>query len=268
MLKKCVIIFFGIDRRLDLTSCSISENIIKPAQKLFEIECVGHLWSPQVVNNPRSGERGSLEAPRLDLLPRGQYIVERPGPIENENLFNVWKQFGDCWDDNYKSLQNLYWQLQSLDNATRSAFAADPDIAMFVRPDLIYHDNFSSILEHIGQSDCQSKIYTPSWQPHGGLNDRFGIAVGRDAITAYGQRITRAAHFAEETSEPINAEKLLFHVTTGFRKRYMPHRASRVRLDGRIQFEDFSYLGWKLTLRRLLASIVPNMIKKLIRNLM
>lgn len=267
MGAKCIIIFFGIDRRLDLTSDSILNNIVVPARQYFDVECVGHFWSPKVINNIRSSESGRLEAPRLHLLPTGQYVVETPGSIENESLFLEWKKFGDCWGDNFKSLTNLFWQLRSLDIATRLAMLKNPDIAVFVRPDLMYHDDFSATFESICKNGSAPCIYTPFWQPHGGLNDRFSIVIGRNAIGAYGHRFLNAVHFGEKTLEPINAEKLLRHVSNGYKIKRIRHRASRVRLDGRIHSEDFSYLGWKLTLRGLLGRTVPKEIKNLIRKL-
>ena len=246
---KAVIAFYGIDRRLDITAPSIFEQIIRPAQEVFEVQLMAHLWALPSIQNARSGEAGELASPRLALLPPGYYEVEPPLTLASEKGFQVLCRAGDFWQDDFKSLSNLYSQLVSLQCVTTMAMTEKPDCVIFVRPDLLYHDSLATTLQQAAQA--RDTVFLPHWQPHGGFNDRFAIACGEKAILAYGNRLNAAQAYCEATASPLHAEKLVKFVLAGqgIAVRKSSTRASRVRIDGQIKREDFSWHGWKPALR-------------------
>ncbi len=253
----CVIAFFGIDRRLDITAPSIIENIIRPAQEHFQVKLMAHLWSVTSIDNDRSGEKGKLAAPRLSLLPEGEYKIEPPIERAGHPDFQTLCEFGDFWGDGFKSLFNLYSQLVSLTRVTNMALEEKPDYVIFVRPDLLYHDSFEPSLKVVKESEATSIIGLPNWQPHGGFNDRFAICKGRSATEAYGKRLACVLEFCNVSSAPLHSEKLLKYAVTqsNIKVKKISARASRIRIDGRSQVEDFSFYGWKLYLRAWLGKL-------------
>lgn len=250
--RRCALVFFGIDRRLDLTGPAIAENVLVPASALFNVISAGFLWAPGRIENPRSGEAAQLAPPRLDCLPPGDYRCESPLDPTDEPLYYSLAAFGDYWGDGFHSLSNVIFQLESLRRATDMALAQAPDIAVFLRPDLLYLDHFAATLKWAAAAEGPLAL-VPHWQPHGGLNDRFAICIGRPAIMAYGHRIEMALDFCERNAHPLHSEKLLRYALkqSQIPVRRIAQRASRVRVDGHARDEDFSYRGWKPALRGL-----------------
>lgn len=248
--EHCVLAFFGIDRRLDITAPTIHTTVVRPASHLFEVSAAGYLWRPRFLNNRRTAEAGKVHPPRLDLLPRGNYHVEEPLVLEENAEFLRLRSFGDFWHDDFASLGNLYSQLVSLKRLTRMVLAAEPDCAIFLRPDLLYHDSIEPALKKARNAGREG-IALPHWQPHGGLNDRFAVCFGPRAIRAYGERLDSAVDFCVKSSGPLHSERLLrFAVSrANIPVRRVSTRASRVRLDGSSPSEDFSYRGWVSDLR-------------------
>lgn len=247
---KCVVALFGIDRRLDLTSQSLHACVVHPAAQVFDRVLVAHLWDLKRIQNERSRESGELAPPRINLLPQGQYRVEPPIDVANEPGFLALRGYGDFWQDDFRSLANLYSQLVSLQRVTEMALAADPECVVFARPDLLYHDSLLPVLTEARKLG-QDMIFLPHWQPHGGYNDRFAVCYGRAAIRTYGARLEEALPFCRQSGGPLHAEKLLRFAIEGARMpvRRMRVRASRVRLTGEVRREDFSFFGWKPALR-------------------
>lgn len=256
----CAIAFFGIDRRLDLTAASIFKNIVEPAEALFEVKSVGHLWRIQRINNQRSGEFGSFPSPRVSLLPAGEYRIEPPLDLPTIRELQELCRFGDFWQDEFTSLSNLYSQLVSLCRATEMALQLRPSCVIFVRPDLAYHDSLRRALK-VAVAAERELILLPHWQPHGGLNDRFAICCGDRAIRAYGMRLKSARNFCQSTGGALHSERLVrFAIAkAGVQVRTIQARASRVRLDGRVHPEDFSRHGWKISLRERLSRFRRNL---------
>lgn len=256
----CVIAFFGIDRRLDITAPTIIKNIIKPAQKYFDVRLKAHLWTIDAIDNERSGESGTVAAPRLSLLPEGAYVTEPPEDWTQNERFNALQHYGDFWQDDFRSFSNLFSQLTSLQRVTEAALKEKPHTVCFIRPDLFYHHSLEAALEKAAESSAsQARLYLPHWQPHGGLNDRFAICAGTSAITAYGQRGEQALAFCQASNHPLHSEKLvhfaLNHASITVEK--IAAQASRVRINGNIKAEDFSYYGWKPWLRSALGKLKP-----------
>jgi hypothetical protein len=257
-----VVAFFGIDRRLDITSHSIIEHIVNPAHKFFDVRLMGHLWHVRSLSNPRSGEEGQLTPPRLSLLPRGEYKIHPPLDLKYCSEFDKIRSFGDFWQDNFKSLANLYSQLISIYQVTEMALTLRPQCVIFVRPDLVYHDSLSNDLKSV-QRYLDNIVLLPHWQPHHGLNDRFAICCGEHTIKAYGQRLQYVAEFCGSTGSQLHSEKLVHFALkkNNIKVQRIKARASRVRINGDIFPEDFSLVGWKPLLREFLGSIRIRLIR-------
>ena len=246
--SRCTLAFFGIDRRLDLTGGSIEKLIFAPAAKLFDIKSVGFLWAPTQINNARSGEHVDLPPPRFECLPTGQYASATPLDLTQEDVFQDLKAFGDFWRDDFYSLGNLYSQLTSLSRVTDMALKTQPDVVIFLRPDLLYQENFTKVLEQAAAQNTTG-IFLPHWQPHGGMNDRFALCCGDDAIRAYGHRIRLATEFCRIQGQPLHSEKLVRYALAGKIVKRVGLRAARMRSHGVPKIEDYSWRGWKPAMR-------------------
>lgn len=251
---RCTLAFFGIDRRLDLTGESIHKLIHDPAARRFEVSSVGFLWAPQQISNPRSGEEIALPPPRFDCLPPGLYDSAPPLDLEAEPRFHELKSFGDFWDDGFRSFSNLYSQLNSLSRATEMALLTQPDIVIFLRPDLLYRDSFANVLDRAATAEAPG-VFLPHWQPHGGLNDRFALCCGKETIRAYGHRVEAATEFCRTKGHSLHSEKLLRYALTNIPVARVGLRAARMRVDGAVKHEDYSYRGWKPALRVLAGAL-------------
>lgn len=217
--------------------------LIEPIEDSLEIVEVAHLFRQTSVKNERSGEFGSLDDENYRYFSGLRHSFADPKDrIDERLLFDV-RAFGDEYGDGFASLNNLLLQLTSIQESYALARKCDPDVYIFARPDLIYHDRI-----HAGvvRSLIRNEEYCalPLWQWWGGVNDRFAIC-GRSAASAYANRIERVREFCKELSRPLHAEALLKYALeaenvtiTG-----LPMRASRVRIGGVVKQESFSAMS-------------------------
>ena len=246
---KISIVFFGITRSLSTTINSIKKNIIQPAEKFGDVSIICHFFEQQSISNDRSGEFGVLDPDEYKLLNPDWVKFEKPNECLEIWGFEHIKKQGDAWHDGFKSLRNLIHQLHSLRCVTEQAILQDAEIVLFCRPDLLYHDSFEKTIKKFTEIKSDT-VGIPFWQWHGGLNDRFSICVGKNAIKSYGQRIEKIGDYLIKTKSPLHSENLLRHTLTSTGVHYRPIflNASRVRVGGAIKKESFSYIrnmGWK-----------------------
>ena len=240
---KITVAFYGIPRCTDISAPSIETHLLAPLSKLGEVFVVHHLWKLDQVRSTRSGENVALPADAYDYFNDFSGEIEPPEPFEEGEAFAGWKRSGDPFGDNFGSLRNLMHQLQSLKRATALAKETNPDVVVFARPDLQYHDD-------IPLSACRfaarfpSTCVVPIWNWWAGYNDRFAIC-GRNAFEAYGMRLDRAIEFAQSTGRSIHSESLVKFALRRARVRTLaiPLTASRVRADGAIRQENFDSIA-------------------------
>ena len=204
---KICICFYGITRSLSYTIDSIRQNVIEPHSDMHQVIMLAHYYNLNKISNERSGESGIVNKDEINLLRYDHLDIEQP---ENECLlrkFEYAKKFGDSWNDNYKSLKNLMHQLQSLQRVTSKALEYDPDIVIFVRPDLKYHDKVSFDLDLLS-NNIEPAMVLPAWQHHLGYNDRFAICNTRAAML-YGGRLGFLQDYFESGLGPLNGERLV-----------------------------------------------------------
>jgi hypothetical protein len=239
---KIALVLYGIPRCTNVCAPSIEERLLKPLRLQGDVSVVHHLWKIERVTSARSGEDAALAADAYIWFEQFQGVVEPPQAFEQGAAFDSWKQFGDEFRDDFGSLRNLMHQLQSLKRATALARQTDPDVVVFARPDLLYHDE-------IPRSACRlvsrfpSFCVVPHWNWWAGFNDRFAIC-GRQAFEAYGNRVDRAFEFGQVTHRPIHSESLVKFALhrAGVNTLAIPLKASRVRADGSIRQENFNAL--------------------------
>ena len=241
MQKKVAVAFFGIPRASNICVPSIEENILNPLKRMgAKVEVFFHLFEIDQISNKRSGEDGLLDQSNYEFF--NKYDGELEGP---EKCLDIWKypdieKRGDYWGDNFKSLKNLIHQLHSLHSVTLRLSKYDPDIAVFVRPDLLYHDKISEGCLNKCLENPDAAVL-PNWQWYMGYNDRFSIC-GKNAIRAYGQRAENLVDFIQLSNGPLHAETFLEYSLRLNKIRVVTTRmrASRVRVGGIVENENFN----------------------------
>lgn len=258
---KIAICFFGITRSLRHTFDSIDSNVLKPCRDIGYTENFCHFFQLGEIDNPRSGERGALDLDEYTLLSPDWLQLDVPQEFLRDYPLDQITYYGDSWGDDFKSLKNLLHQLHSLKMVTQAVQSSDVDLAIFVRPDLFYHDSIRRPLLQVMQSKHNNEVCVPDWQHwEGGLNDRFAICKGADAIQAYGHRMDDVLDYCESMDAPLHAEKLLKYVLA---KRKIPTsmmttKASRMRFDGALKEEVFWCNSRRLErVRRLFSPYKP-----------
>ena len=241
---KILIGYFGIIRDGSITIPSIVRNILNPATKIGDVYSVAHLYEMSEVVNKRSGERGLPNIGPIGELRLDDLVLEKPGDcLENFPLDDV-KLRGDAYQDNFRSIENLCHQLNSLKFLNNKIKTIKPDIVLAVRPDLYYHDSLESAIIGLLKSS-KPMCMVPSWQYWGGLNDRFSISnyEGSLAYTGRGEQISSYLDFFKFGG--LGPEKLLHYSlrTANVRIRFTNARATRVRVGGQFFNETFNVLN-------------------------
>ena len=249
---RIVICFFGITRSLAYTAGGLETHVLTPARRLGDTIVLGHFYRQTTIDNPRTRERGTLREDEHRLLAFDRVTLEAPD-VPKIVDFEELRRHGDYWGDGFASLRNLVAQLHSLNEVTAQALSHDPDLVVFCRPDLWFHDSLESELRTMVRRNAPS-IVVPYWQPWGGRNDRFAIVRGAGAIACTGMRGLRALEYCDVHAAPLHAEGLLRWATQHLTTRTTGVRASRVRFRGDVQFEDFTH-PWEHELRRRLPFV-------------
>ena len=236
---KIAVAFYGLPRASSVTLPSIQANILEPAGQLGEVEVRYHFLKQAHIDNPSTGENSILPEDNYRLFESFAGELDTPEGIPERYGFERLKEFGDAWDNGFKSLRNLLLQLHSLKCVTSQVLEFAPDIVVFARPDLLYHDSFDVNLENALKGKSQ-QVSIPYWQWCGGYNDRFSI-VGKEAIETVGYRIDMIDKYLMKLQRPLHAERLLqFAIDEAGMQVYpMSLRASRVRVGAHVHQEKF-----------------------------
>jgi hypothetical protein len=255
------ICFFGITRSLPYTISSIEKNILKPARDLTETKVYSHFFNLVEVENERSREKGRFGEDDHLLLPNTWLCLEQPDACLQLYDFEKLKEWGDSWNDGFKSLRNLAHQLHSLKMVTEAALSDGADRILFCRPDLYYHDSLYDPLKN-SLSINRPTAFIPNWETHEGQNDRFSLCVGKAAIIAYGQRVNHMHEFCLNTYRPLHSERLLSFslARAGINIRKIDQRASRIRVGGVRNHEDFSNTRFRKIKRSRTANFVRSVV--------
>ncbi|MCC2673481.1 MAG: hypothetical protein K0R58_428 [Ramlibacter sp.] len=235
---KIALAFFGLPRSSGVAFPSIERNVLAPLRAAGDVRVFHHLWRQEHVFNPRTGE--DQPVPRDIYLPfAGFEGVIEPRPEAPTRQLQRAMAYGDAFQDGFVALRNLVLQLQSLYEVTQRVAAAQPDVVVFARPDMLYHEAVR--VEDVEQAMWEPDgVALPCWESWGGFNDRFAIC-GARAYKAYGGRMLLVDNFCERAQRPLHSETFLRYALgfAGLSVRTIPLRASRVRVDGRVEAEDF-----------------------------
>jgi hypothetical protein len=236
---KIAIAMFGIPRCSSVTMPSLEENIFAPAREMGDVGIFYHLYRQDTVRNPRSNEDAALDASNYE--PFTAFTGETSAPDAAFEAFDLSSlhAFGDEYKDEWRSTRNLILQLHSLDRVTALAGEWDPDVLVFARPDLLYHDRMEGAFLRFAAGNGRACVI-PCWQWWGGYNDRFAIC-GRQIYRPYGGRLAEALSFCRARKRPLHAESLLRYVLRRSRAVLASTRlrATRVRVGGRLADEIF-----------------------------
>ena len=244
------VVLFGMARKVAPFLDSIDQALFKPLRTAgLTHVVVGQLNDVDFISNPRSNEVGRPDPPSL-ISARFPGVGQKTQELAQIELdLAELSRFGDSWNDNFRSLANLLYQLHSLSVGTDMALASGAQSFIFLRPDLVYHDSFGEALSH-AQVSPAPRLWVPDWQYSTGLNDRFAIARGLEAAETYGKRLANAANFVRCRNGPLHSERLLAYVvgTKGIPVEFLALRASRCRIDGTVKVEDHSN-KWRVRVR-------------------
>lgn len=239
---KIGIAFYGIPRAGRIAFPIITEKIITPALALGDVDVRYHFFNQKKVVSSTSGENGEISSLDYEVFRAFRGELSDPGVIYNCFEVDGILSCGDAWSDGNVSTCNLLKQLYSLECVTRQILECEPDLVIFARPDLVYHDCFSRLILDSLRSVGQAVARIPSWQwATGGYNDRFALCTGR-AMRAYGYRSKMINSYLAEKKRPLHSERLLKYALDHSLTfvRYFPAAASRIRVDGRVVNERFA----------------------------
>lgn len=196
---RIAVCFFGLTRSLRTTSSLIHQRLLKPLKSVGVVDVFVHTYNLTHIVNPRSKEFNVTNSASdlLLLLPTAS-IVDDQTAFLNTVPSTLCKLRGDPWGDKFKSLSNLFCQLNSLDRVTSLFQDHGPfDVVVFARPDVIY---YTAIDAQQVISAATNTIYLPPFADYGGYNDRF--AFGKPLVMAmYGKRQSRIAEYCK-TNRP------------------------------------------------------------------
>lgn len=244
---KIAVCFFGITRSLSHTIQSIEGNILAPARARGEVRTFCHFYDQRRIDNPRTGEQGELNPDEHQLLQPDVLRLESSERYLSSDLAAEIRAFGDHYRNDFYSLNNLLLQLFSLRNAWEMAEPWAPDICLYVRPDLYYHDSFDPYLVRPRRAMIQIANWGSGFagirngHALAGVNDRFAICHDRRAMRAYGTRIKQAVSYCAQYGHGLHAESLLRYtlVKNDIKVARVPLRASRVRFGGHMKDSNF-----------------------------
>jgi hypothetical protein len=132
-----------------------------------------------------------------------------------------------------RSLARLWSLLQLLD-------AAEADVVLLLRPDLLYLDSLDPARHLAPVLAGKADLVVPSWQSWGGLNDRFAFCSVR-AAKIYATRIQLVSEACREM-RGMHAETFLAFIAEcyGLRVALTDLRAVRVRANGQVAANDLA----------------------------
>lgn len=234
------VVFFGVPRCSAVTVPSIETRILAPLRRCGAVRVTYHLFRQGRIDNPRSGEAGDLNPSNYDFLATYAGALETPPDLRDTDDYRSLSQRGDRWGNDAATLHNSLRQLHALASSWGAVRQDDPDVVVFLRPDLLYHDPIVPDVIRVVAGQPSTAV-VPGWQWHHGCNDRFAIC-GRLAAEAYATRGRLIGDWLRSCREPFESEALLAFAfrQAGIEVAAMPLRASRVRLGGRVVDERFT----------------------------
>jgi hypothetical protein len=238
---KVALVFFGLARVMPSTVASIYQNIVEPIRaEGHEIEGFAAMNLVEAIWNPRSGEFGVKlnSGPSLDL-PCDTFAYRKQKPELIERYLAFAKERKDMYEDDFKSVSNVLYQLVSLRAAWSLVEASGKtfDRYVFLRPDLRW-------LNPLAPADLfplmdEKSAAIPAWHGYGGFNDRIAVC-GAVAARAYGERVDLVEEYTRKAA--LHPERLVGYALSKVDGEVcdLPIRGVRVRSETEERKENFA----------------------------
>lgn len=203
--KKIAICFWGLTRSLKHTISSLKKNIfeILDANNIkYDIYIHTYILATPYINNYSGEINVELDSEEYKLLNPFKYQIDDQNLIKSTLNLLEYRTHPDPWNTNYETCDNFILALYSKFQVTNLVISSNInyDNIMFVRPDVkiltpldINWLNISNI----------NDIYTPIFDKHLGLNDRFFLSNYRNGII-YGNAFLQLKEYSK--SRNIHSE--------------------------------------------------------------
>ena len=211
---RVAICFFGLTRNLKPLTLNMLELNIYNSLKKNNIDYITflHTYSLKSITNPRSKEY-NVELIKDDWkkLNPNYYLIECQDIFDNQFDWQSIYKYGDAWNDNFISLQNLIRQLNSLKKVTQlmakyksnitNNSINEFDAVIYLRPDQLYYTplDINNLLDIINKKDDKI-ILTAKWAAYTGFNDRFYITNFKTALIV-GNRFDNIIEYCETNKD-------------------------------------------------------------------
>ena len=207
------ICFWGLTRSLKYTLDSIKSVLEKfPKRTVFL-----HTYELESsYTNVRAKEIDvTLDKDEWKLLNPDYHVIDSQDEISKRLNFSEYRNSGDPWDNDFKSLDNFILGMYSLKRVTELLFSKveNPRRVIFMRPDVKF---LRSPTESMLNLVDKNSIVVPrfhSWsysdgrtRPTGGVNDRFAICSKNSALI-YGTRVNSLLEYSK--TKPAHSETFL-----------------------------------------------------------
>ncbi|WP_091739945.1 hypothetical protein [Phenylobacterium immobile] len=234
------LVFFGLARVMPSTVASIYQNVVEPLradghaiQGFAAMNLVEAIW------NPRSGEFGVKlnSGPSLDL-PCDVFAYRKQKSDLIEPYLTFAKARKDMYEDDFKSVSNILYQLVSLRAAWSLLEASGKtfDRYVFLRPDLRWLNPL--VPAELFPVMDEKSAAIPAWHGYGGFNDRIAVC-GHIAAKAYGERVDLVEEYTRKA--PLHPERLVAYALSKVEGEIcnLPIRGVRVRSETEERRENF-----------------------------
>tara|TARA_B100002051_G_C16728739_1_gene636880 strand:+ start:443 stop:1279 length:837 start_codon:yes stop_codon:yes gene_type:complete len=241
---KLLLVFYGIGR--NTSSVIYNMNLIKEnLNNFFEIKTAYALNKVKFINNPRTNELSSVNQKgiRKSLSKMNiKFVMDQKIYERKFNIFlkkNISNKFVDPYNDNFRTLCNLFCQLSLLDDFFREKCAKKNYLIFTIRDDIIINNFYGLFSISKILFKYPNYAYTTSYHWHKGVNDRILI------FSPYARRIFffRLKKFKDSLKKGnfYNSEKINMQAldSLGIKIISSPMQIIRVRSNGKIRKEYF-----------------------------
>ncbi|MBT2188501.1 hypothetical protein [Sphingobium nicotianae] len=265
---RCFVIMHGLPRSLLWTERNIIRHVLEPFRAVCgPLTLVAHFNHPDVIDNPRSGERKvATMLPDMSRLAPEILMIERQHAANVEGKYQILKDHdlrsGDPSPNTHMNLLQGYYSLRRAWTLATQAGLKQGDIVLLLRPDLDYIDPWPAA-DLVAMIREQGRdLVCPDWHSFGGLNDRMAVA-SYEGARVFASRWDMVEEIAKADT-PRSSEEILAYCIerAGLAVGTFSSRGPRVRADGRTQYDAFEpslaqKYRWKIRSKLVRTGIRP-----------
>ena len=241
--NRVLICYFGLTRSLKYTIKS-HRNIINTLKKAgMKVDIALHTYNLKKLTNKRSNEKNcTLDTEEYKMLNPDMYLITDQdkflSEIKSDGFFNYACSKGDPWNDDFKSLSNLFCQLNSLKLVTDLWSENDYDVVIYLRPDLLYNKlDIKDIYKVISDDVLLVRPYDEYNKLM--VNDRTAIGPPK-LMKLYGKRYDYIQEYLD-MGKMLHSETFLTYIVKNKIRNYsndMNLMGKRMRANGQINESD------------------------------